>query len=183
VVELLDSSRSKTRVNAALLLGEIANEDAIDPLVSRLDDPDASVQFVASRVLSKFEEPAFEKLWHKLLTGNHQDTMDKDDSVKLIISQMHKVSNEKLDGEQFQLVTLLSILGRLTSETIPSIIEYLATTNNHLRYLITLSLIGMESAAFVHLFSALQHPNELVCAEASRILEYHGVQSNNQKQL
>lgn len=180
LVELLNDSNSELRAIAVMLLRETSNEDAIAPLLAKLNDPE--IQFMASMALAQFEESVLDELLPQVFDSNQLEVLDDDNFVEAIIDKMREVSNTEVDSSHFILITLLAALGRLISEKIPLVIDSLGdakrTDNEQLNSLIANAIVGMEAAAFEHLFAALQHSDEHIRITAAYILEYHGIDLN-----
>lgn len=178
IIELLNNSDSELRAIAVTLLREIANEDAIDPLLIKLHDPNESIQFMASMALVQFEESVLDELLPQVFTESQLNTLDEDNLIEAVIDKMHEASNIEVNDSRFVLITLLAALGRLISEKIPFVIESLGDADEQLIYLIGNAVIGMEVTAFEYLFAALEHPNEQIRNIVLSILEYHDIDPN-----
>jgi hypothetical protein len=117
-----------------------------------------------------------------VFSNNQLEVLDEDNFVEAIIDKMREVSNKEVDSSHFILITLLAALGRLIGKKIPLVIECLGDAkradNEQLNSLIANAIVGMEVAAFEHLFAALEHPDEHIRITAAYILEYHGIDSN-----
>lgn len=182
LVELLNDSNSELRAIAVMLLREISNEDAIAPLLAKLNDPDEQIQFMASMALAQFEESVLDELLPQVFSNNQLEVLDENSFIEAVIDKMREVSDTEVNSNHFILITLLAALGRLIGEKIPLVIDSLGdakrTDNEQLNSLIVNAIVGMEAAAFEHLFTALQHSDEHIRITAAYILEYHGIDLN-----
>ncbi len=95
LIELLESGDSQVRWEAAKALGDIGGEDAVRALVSKLDDSNRDVRWVATTGLVRSGEHALEPLLHALII-NSGSVWVREAAIRVIDSPVNERNRELL---------------------------------------------------------------------------------------
>ncbi|MCK9209980.1 MAG: HEAT repeat domain-containing protein [Ignavibacteriaceae bacterium] len=114
---LRNSKLDHLRWEAAKTLGAIGDVRAISSLVKALEDRDIDVAWVAAEVLRKFKKEAWPALFRELIKS-------KPDSISLRQGVHHVLLNQKEDGLNDLLETLMKSLKFGTSPESASVAAY-----------------------------------------------------------
>jgi len=175
------------RMQAAILMGEPATQDAVRVLADALSDSDIEVREVAAAALADFG-PDAELALPKLLTAaGDESSLVRRRAVRALgclgscedaLPALVAATDDPDPGVSLQAAATLGDLGAAAAPAVPALMALLWTGDVRVRAVIGVALARIGEAAVPALAQSLRHPSVDVRLKATQILAKIGPEAN-----